>query len=88
MSPVRPKPGQTPGHSDVDQAPAQDRTPQPPQSWTNQIPPGRHVDLEGNPQEQLRPVITQGAETMNRIFASADVKARPEGDSGLGQAPL
>jgi integrase len=32
--------------------------------------------------KQLRPVITQGAETMDRIFTSEDIQARPEADSG------
>jgi site-specific recombinase XerD len=31
--------------------------------------------------KQLRPVLTEGAEAMDRLFASGDVRPRPEADS-------
>ena len=37
--------------------------------------------------KQLRPVLTEGAEAMDRIFASEDVPPRPDTDSNPGSDP-
>jgi integrase len=37
--------------------------------------------------KQLRPVLTEGAEAMDRLFVSRDVRPRPDGDSGPDRDP-